>query len=165
MTESWDARVHEFWSQADDSDPNAVLAAMGSLIEERPPGDAAALYEWGSALDFLGREAEAIPLYRQALEAGLDNERRPQALIQLASSLRNAGEPGAAIEILEQMQASPITGDAHRAFLAMALFDAGRREDALRIALEALAKTLPLYGRAVAAYVHNLHSESPEKSA
>lgn len=162
MTESWGERVNEFWSQADGADRLALLAAMDSLVRELPPGDAAALYEWASVLDFLGREAEAIPVYRQTLEAGLDAERQPQALIQLASSLRNVGDPGAAIEILEQMQENPVTGDAHRAFLALALFDAERRDDAIRVALEALAKTLPVYADPVAAYARDLHSESTD---
>lgn len=54
---------------------------MKALVDEPPDGDAAALYEWASVHDFLGRETEAIPLYRLALEAGLDDRRRIQALI------------------------------------------------------------------------------------
>ncbi|GAA2181585.1 hypothetical protein GCM10009785_17140 [Brooklawnia cerclae] len=40
---------------------------MTALAAERDDGDAAALYELASANDFVGREAEAIPLYRRAL--------------------------------------------------------------------------------------------------
>lgn len=42
-----------------------------------------------SAHDFLVSKTEAIPLHRLALDAGLNDRRRPQAFIQLASSLRN----------------------------------------------------------------------------
>ncbi|QGU28765.1 hypothetical protein D7D94_03045 [Microbacterium oryzae] len=129
---------------------------MAVLIRERGDGDPDALYEWASAHDFLGREAEAIPLYREALAAGLSGERRPQAIIQLASSLRNVGDPAAAIDLLEEHAPHAVTGSASQAFLALALHDAGRTDEALRVALRALAPTLPLYSRAVAAYADEL---------
>lgn len=56
---------------------------MKALVYDRPDGHAAALYEWASVHDFLGSEMEAIPLYRLALDAGLDYRQRTQALIQL----------------------------------------------------------------------------------
>ncbi|TFD28157.1 tetratricopeptide repeat protein [Cryobacterium lyxosi] len=40
---------------------------MQALITERRDDDPAAIFEWASVHDFLGREAEAIPLYRRAL--------------------------------------------------------------------------------------------------
>ena len=152
MMDNWESRVQEFWAQADDTDPAGTFRSMKALVDERPDGDAAALYEWASVHDFLGSETEAITLYRLALDAGLDDRRRTQALIQLASSLRNVGEFEAAIQVLEDVEENDVTGDAHRAFLALALFDAGRPDQALRVALEALAKTLPLYRRAVTGY-------------
>lgn len=155
MMDNWESRVQECWAQADDTD-SAIFRSMKTLVDERPDGDAAALYEWASVHDFLGRETEAIPLYRLALDAGLDDRRRPQALIQLASSLRNVGEFEAAIRVLEDVEENDVAGDAHRAFLALALFDAGRPDQALRVALEALAKTLPLYRRAVTGYAAEL---------
>ena len=156
MMDNWERRVQEFWAQADETNPAGTIRSMKTLVDERPDGDAAALYEWASVHDFLGRETEAIPLYRLALDAGLDERRRPQALIQLASSLRNVGEFEAAIRVLEDVEENDVAGDAHRAFLALALFDAGRPDQALRVALEALAKTLPLYRRAVAGYAAEL---------
>ena len=101
------------------------------------------MYEWASVHDYLGREAQAVPLYRRALLLGLDEGRLPQAQIQLASSLRNLGEAGEAIALLERMEDSDAVGDARQAFLALALFDAGRPRDALRVALLALGKTRP----------------------
>ncbi|MCC9145067.1 tetratricopeptide repeat protein [Arthrobacter sp. zg.Y919] len=154
--DNWETRVQEFWAQADDTDPATTLRSMKALVDEQPDGDAAALFEWASVHDFLGQEAEAIPLYRLALDAGLDDRRRIQALIQLASSLRNVGESEAAIQVLEGVEENNVAGDAHRAFLALALFDAGRQDQALRVALEALAKTLPLYRRAVTGYAAEL---------
>jgi tetratricopeptide (TPR) repeat protein len=156
MTDNWESRVQEIWAQADDTDPSGTFRSMKALVDERPNGDPAALYEWASVHDFLGSETEAIPLYRLALDAGLDERRRTQALIQLASSLRNVGDFEAAIQILEGVAETDVTGDAHRAFLALSLFDAGRPDQALRVALEALAKTLPLYRRAVTGYAAEL---------
>jgi tetratricopeptide (TPR) repeat protein len=158
MSDDWDERVRRLWSTAGNTIPDELLAGMRVLAAERPPGDAAAAYELASAYDFLGREADAIPLYRQAIEAGLDAERLPQARIQLASSLRNVGQPEAAVDILSTTETTDVTGDAHRAFLALSLFDAGRPDAALAVALDALAKTLPLYGRAITGYAAGLSS-------
>ena len=104
-----------------------------------------------------GREAEAIRLYRAALHAGLDGARRSQAVIQLASSLRNVGEAEAAVGLLEGCEPDEVAGSASRAFLALALRDLGRHDEALAVALEALAPTLPLYRRAVEHYAAALY--------
>lgn len=161
MTGSWDERVAEFWARADDSDPEVTLAAMKHLIDERPVEDAEALYEWASVHDFLGRESDAVPLYRAALDAGLSGDRRPQAIVQLASSLRNVGDAAAAVELLQAQPRDPVTGAAVDAFLALALRDEGRSDEALRVALHALAPTLPLYQRAVRAYADELVQPAP----
>ena len=141
-----------FWLDASDVDEQSTFNSMQLLIAERRDDDPAAIYEWASVHDFLGREAEAIPLYRRALVLGLDPVRRSQAQIQLASSLRNVGETTDAIRILEDMESDATVGDAHEAFLALALFDVGRPGDALRVALKALGKTLPLYRGAIDHY-------------
>jgi tetratricopeptide (TPR) repeat protein len=153
MTGNWSERVALFWASADDADPTAALQAMRALVAERPEGDEAALFEWASVHDFLGREQEAIPLYRAALAAGLTDGLAEQAVVQLASSLRVVGDPDAAVALLES-HADPTstTGAARQAFLALALHDAGRPTEALRVALLAIAPTLPRYGRVLAGY-------------
>ncbi|GAA2750053.1 tetratricopeptide repeat protein [Amnibacterium kyonggiense] len=156
MTDDWDERVARFWVEFDDGDPDAALAGMHALVGERPDGDARALYERGSVHDSLGQEQEAIPLYRAALAAGLDEEHEPQAVIQLASSLRNVGDVEEAVALLQTAGLTAWTGDAARAFLALALRDAGRPDEALQVALLALAPTLPRYTRAVRAYADDL---------
>ena len=158
MVDNWETRIEDFWANVDGADAETTLAAMRTLADERPPGDAAAAYEWASVHDFLGREGEAIPLYQRALDLGLDDVRRPQALVQLASSLRNVGRAGDAVRMLEHLEGDGIVGDAPKAFLALALFDAGRPGDALRVALSALAETLPMYGGAVRRYAEELPS-------
>lgn len=128
---------------------------MRALAAERSADDARALFELACAHDFVGREAEAVPLYRAALAGGLDPQHRPLAVIQLASSLRNVGRAAEAVVLLEA-----VPDDAHApgrdAFLALALHDAGRPTEALAVALRRLATALPEYGRAVAAYADEL---------
>jgi tetratricopeptide (TPR) repeat protein len=161
MTASWNDRVDHFWESADDSKPDLMIVRMRSLLQERSATDPDALYEWASVHDFLGREAEAIPLYRQALANGLSGDRHPQAIIQLASSLRNVGDAQGAIDLLQHLALSTVAGAAGQAFLALALHDAGQPDAALRIALKAIAPTLPLYGRAISSYADELIPNTP----
>jgi hypothetical protein len=153
--DDWDARVAAFWAGADDERAEETVAGMHALVAERPADDPRALFELACAHDFVGREAEAVPLYRRAIAGGLDPEHRPLAVIQLASSLRNVGQAADAVELLEALP-----DDAHApgrdAFLALALHDAGRPTEALALALRRLAPALPDYGRAVAAYADEL---------
>ena len=155
MDISWDQRVDEYWAAADDEHPEQALGAMRALVAERGAEDPDALYEWASVHDFLGLETEAVPLYRAALDRGLSGDRAPRAVVQLASSLRNVGEPEAAVDLLRTVD-EPGLGAAPQAFLALALRDAGRPDEALRVALLALAPTLPEYGRSVTAYAEEL---------
>lgn len=135
-----------------------MLARMRALLNERPAGDALALAEWGGVHDALGLEEGAVEPYRAALEAGLDAEHAHRVALQLASTLRNLGEHDEAIRLLEQLHA-PELGDAPAVFLALALHGAGRQNDALRTALTALARHLPLYRRAAERYAQELRSD------
>ncbi|OUE20746.1 Tetratrico peptide repeat protein [Clavibacter michiganensis] len=159
--DDWDARVAAFWAGADDERAHETVALMRALVAERPADDPRALYELACAHDFVGREEEAVPLYRAAIAGGLDPEHEPLAVIQLASSLRNVGDAAQAVALLEALP-----DDAHAAardaFLALALHDAGRPTEALAVALRRLAPALPEYGRAVAAYADELADRAPE---
>lgn len=157
MNTSWDAKIDAFWSSADESQPEQTLAAMRELLQELPADAPEALYEWASVHDFLGKEQEAVPLYEAALAAGLSGDRKPQAVIQLASSLRNIGNPEAAVKLLEGASTNTVTGDAADAFLALALRDCGRTDEALQVSLLALSRSLPVYRRPVERYARALH--------
>lgn len=147
-----------FWSRVDSADPAAARAELERLLDARGEDDARAAFERASLHDALGEEEAAIPLYRQALQRGLAGPQRTQAVIQLASSLRNVGTASAAIALLREVDADdPLVGAA-RAFLALALQDDGKPTAAVRTALQALAPTLPQYGRAVDAYAQGLIS-------
>jgi hypothetical protein len=152
---SWDDRVAAFWATADDADP-VVVDRMRALVDERAADDPAALFEWASVLDFVGREEEAVAGYEAALAAGLEGERMPQAVVQLASSLRNIGRAEEGAALLRGLGDETVAGAAVSAFLALCLRDAGHPDEALAVALKALAPTLPLYRRSILAYAEEL---------
>jgi tetratricopeptide (TPR) repeat protein len=157
---TWDDRIAEVWQDAANAlVDDEVIARIDAIAAERGEGDARAELERAGARDSAGRPREAIELYRRALELGLDAEHEPQAIIQLASSLRNVGETDEALELLERAQkegAGSPYGDAIAAFHALALASSGAPHRALCVALLALVPHLPRYHRSVTAYAHEI---------
>lgn len=161
----WERRVADVWASVDQHSDEDLRAAIEALAAERPPDDAAALFERACAQDSTGRSDLAVPLYREALERGLTGERRRRAVIQLASSLRNLGQLDESVTLLttELAAGSDHLNDAVRAFLALALVDVGRGRESVAHALTALAPHLPRYQRSVANYARLL--VEPEAAA
>ena len=158
MLEDWDERMAAVW--ADDSLTDVErIARIDTLAGERDPDDARALFERAGARDSAGLETDAEPLYRRALDAGLDEEHRIRATIQLASTLRNLGRTDEALQMLraeyESGQGTALH-DAAAAFYALALASSGQALAAASIALKALAPHLPRYTRSVTAYADDL---------
>ena len=149
-------QVAELWALVDELDEAEFQARMDALAAELPPATAA--YERGSAYDSTGHSDLAVPLYRQALDLGLDASRRRQCVIQLASSLRNLGLAQESVALLtaELDAGSDELDDAVRAFLALALVDAGREREAVGQALTALAPHLTRYQRSLTNYAREL---------
>ncbi|MGV8912457.1 MAG: tetratricopeptide repeat protein [Rhodoglobus sp.] len=162
MHDNWRDRVANIWSNADSMADGDVVIAIDDLVAERDADDAEALFEAAGARDYAGREAEAEPLYRSALAAGLDAALRPRAIIQLASTLRNLGHIDESIAMLEQqLHEHPDdewTGPS-AAFLALALTSRGDSTHAAAVALMALADYLPIYSRSVRGYAAELVAE------
>jgi tetratricopeptide (TPR) repeat protein len=154
----WDQRVAQLWASFDDHSEQEFLSRMDELTAELPADSAVAAYERGSAFDSTGHSDLAVPLYRQALELGLAPDRRRQAVIQLASSLRNLGQAVESVALLraELDAGSDDLHDAVSAFLALALVDTGREREAVSVALAALAPHLPRYQRSVTNYARDL---------
>jgi len=155
---SWEARVADLWKTLDDQEPEAFIARLEVLLSELPAGSAIALFERGAAQDSTGHPDLAVPLYETALEAGLTGLRRRRAVIQMASSLRNLGNPARAADLLTTELQSPndeLNG-AVRAFLALALVDLGREREAVAVSLTALSFYLPRYNRSLARYAEHL---------
>lgn len=102
---------------------------------------------------------EADREYAAATRAGLadvDPARAAQLAIQRASTLRNLGRTDEAIAMLRAAPRDASVGAAVEVFLALALHSAGRHDEALRVAIEAIEPTLPRYGRSVRAYAEAL---------
>ena len=157
---SWEARVADLWKTLDDCAPDIFVAQMNRLVAELPSSSATGLFERGAAHDSTGHPELAVPLYQAALAAGLDGLRRRRAVIQMASSLRNLGNPARAAELLsEELHASSDElNEAVRAFLALALVDLGREREAVAVSLTALSHYLPRYNRSLARYAESLAS-------
>ncbi|WP_110945387.1 tetratricopeptide repeat protein [Streptomyces avicenniae] len=156
--DDWERRVARLWAEFDTWDEAAFRAAMKDLVATRPPEDPAGLFELASALDATDQESEAAHLYRRALAAGLDGPRRRQAVIQLASTLRNLGRSEESVSLLraERAVASDDLDDALAAFLALSLTDAGREREAVSLLLRTLSPHLTRYRRSVDGYADDL---------
>ena len=157
----WEKRNSDLWTTIDDHDEREFVALIDGLVAELPPGSAIGLFERACALDSTGHSDRAVPLYKAALGAGLTGVRRRRAIIQMASSIRNLGNPGEAVALLAaelEGETDALTG-AVRAFLALALVDVGREREAVAVALTALAECLPRYNRSVARYAQQLITE------
>jgi tetratricopeptide (TPR) repeat protein len=155
---TWETRCAELWRAIDSFEPAAFVAEVDRLASELPVDSAVGSFERGCAQDSTGNPDKAVPLYRAALSAGLTGLRRRRAVIQMASSIRNLGDPGEAARLLtaESGAGSDELDDAVSAFLALALADLGREREALSHILQALSKYLPRYNRSLARYASEL---------
>lgn len=154
--DDWESRVAHFWSTVDLDDPAGAIARMEELAGERGAADPDARFELGGIYDSTGNEAEANAHYAAARDLGLAGPRLAQLNIQQGSTLRNLGRIDEAIAMLEATAPDPSIGAAKAAFLALALRDAGRQDEALRICIEALIPFLPRYQHSVANYARAL---------
>jgi tetratricopeptide (TPR) repeat protein len=112
------------------------------------------------AHDAAGREAEAIPEYRAAIEAGLEDDDLLGALLGLGSSLRNVGELDESERVLRQAVTRFPEHAALRVFLSFTRWSSGHQADAVRELLEALFRADALgmarYQRAIRGYAAEL---------
>ncbi|WP_288375950.1 tetratricopeptide repeat protein [uncultured Chryseobacterium sp.] len=160
MDQNWENQLQRIWLQLgkiSSEDFNQQIKNHVELLTEkdsRAIGD----FERACAFDSTGYEMEAEPLYRSALENGLTGLRRRRARIQLASTLRNNGKIEESIQILREEKAhySDELNDAVDSFLALSLSSAGKQKEALSLALKAISKHLPRYGRSLNRYAENL---------
>ncbi|MGL4176870.1 MAG: tetratricopeptide repeat protein [Dermatophilaceae bacterium] len=151
----------------------SAIAALWELDDERArieagralyrayPDDARVAYEYGGTYDSAGEEARAVPLYREALAAGLREPYRHRAQVQLASSLRNLGEHEASREVIAEAAGRHPDSLGIAAFRALVEHSAGDPAGALRGLLATLAAAstdadVARYRRAIAAYADEL---------
>ncbi len=158
----WEQHSADLWAAfdeaPDDWDEDEFRELVGVLADELEPDHPVAAFERACAWDSTGHSHKAVPLYRKALELGLDGIRRRRAVIQMSSSLRNIGQPEESVRLLteERGRGSDELDDAVVATLALALTSVGREREAVSIAVGALAKHLPRYQRSMANYARLL---------
>ncbi|MCR6492583.1 tetratricopeptide repeat protein [Cellulomonas sp. P24] len=165
MTDTtWEQRVADLWAAADRYPEAELRELMEGLVAELPDGSPIAAYERGSVWDSTGHPDRAVPLYRDALANGLSGRRRREAVIQLASSLRNLGQADESVALLTAEAAAGSDGldDAVDAFLALALVDTGREREAVAVALTALSRHLTRFQRSLVAYTRELTDTSDD---
>jgi len=66
-----DKIIEEAWRNHDN--PEVMLAKFKEVFNDYK-NNAVFLFEYANALDFLGKEDEAVPLYRRALAMGLSGK-------------------------------------------------------------------------------------------
>jgi len=150
---TWEAEVAALWDDVAVDDQERI--ARMRVLAATAPHPAIGAFELGGAFDSGGQEAAAHEQYAAATAAGLDDVdpgRAARMVVQHASTLRNLGRVDEAIGMLRDAPEHPATGAAPKVFLALALHSAGRGDEALRVAVEALVPTLPRYHRSVRAY-------------
>ena len=139
----------------------AERVAQAAALFAAHPGDARIAYEYAGAHDSAGDEAAAVPLYEQALAAGLREPHRHRAQLQLASSLRNVGRLDEAVQVIDDVAARHPDSLGVAAFRALVHHDAGGPTRALAELLTAVAATstdpdVVRYRRALTAYAADL---------
>jgi len=150
--EQWERSVEALWDECDSLGREEGVAAMQELADACPASDGRAAFELAGMYDSMGFEVEAGAEYERALTLGLDEARHAQLAVQYGSTLRNLGRLDEAIAVLSAAPVHESTGSAPRVVLALALHSAGRKDEALRVAIEAQIDALPQYQRSMRAY-------------
>jgi tetratricopeptide (TPR) repeat protein len=139
MEIDWESIVAVGWSFADDV-PRFIEYFQDIANQNR--ASARTIFELANALDYLGREAEAIPQYKEALRLELPTECQAYALIQLGSSLRNVGRANEAIELLAEAEHTFPEYSSISIFLGLSLYIEGRYAEALKTVMEAMVRNV-----------------------
>lgn len=155
----------ELWGRFESLDREESVAAMQALARDCPSSDGRAAFELAGMYDSMGCEAEAAAAYERALGLGLDDARHAQLAVQYGSTLRNLGRFDEAIAVLQSAPVHESTGSAPRVVLALALHSAGRKDEALRVAIEAHIDSLPRYRRSMRDYAVALTGSAETQSA
>ena len=160
----FDAEAARIWDLNREGRAEDALAAARALVE-RYPDDPRAHFEYGGALDYQGREAEAVGPYRRAQELGLSGDDLPRLYVQLGSTLRNIGKAWDAIHLLEEGRERFPDYAPIRAFHALAQISADCGKEAVVELLELVlahgdAIMLDGYERALREYTEELRKQT-----
>ncbi len=158
----FDTEVARSWALNREGRSEEALAILQTLVS-RHPDDPRAHFEYAGALDYLGREADAVAPYRRAQTLGLSGDDLPRLYVQLGSTLRNVGELEEAERFLREGRERFPDHVGIQAFHALALSSAGRDREAVVILLDLInanADRIDLdgYDRALRAYTDDLRA-------
>jgi len=125
------------------------------------PNDPEVNYETACVHDFLGLEHEAVPFYETALANGLAGDQLRSALLGLGSTYRALGNYAKAVETLQRGLNTFPAGREFSTFLAIAHYNIGEYNQAVRTLLHLLVETtqasdITQYQRALAFYADHL---------
>lgn len=123
-----------------DDDLEASQELLLALLNEHQD-NALVLYEVGGSYDVLGEEKDAIPYYRQSLDAGLAGADRLECLVCLGICYRNVGQFVRAVDVLETAVEEFPNDNGAAAFLALAYYSHGREDEAVGLLLDLLLTT------------------------
>jgi tetratricopeptide (TPR) repeat protein len=166
--ESFDEEAARSWALNRAGQAEDALAIMRALVE-RCPNDPRAHFEFAGALDYQGREDEAVAPYRRAQTLGLSGSDLPRLYVQLGSTLRNVGEFNEAVEFLQEGRTLFPDHAAIRAFHALALLSAGQSLESVVSLLDVIVAHADVIGldgyeRALRAYTGELTSRPAENN-
>lgn len=105
------------------------------------PGDAELQYQAACVHDFLGREAQAVPLYLAALCGSLSVDHQRSAYLGLGSTYRALGQYAAAERTLREGTVRFPDAAELKVFLAMALHNLGQSKQAVELLLAVVAES------------------------
>jgi tetratricopeptide (TPR) repeat protein len=167
MSADEDGQIDAAWEAASREDPTPTVRFFESYLEAHG-GESRALFEYASALDFAGREDQAVIWYERAFDAGLNGDLLRRALIQYGSTLRNLGRYEEAVASLRQANKQFPRHDSVIAFLALALIDAGHGREAvarlLSLVLDRVeSPDLASYASALRHYAATLDERRPSR--
>jgi tetratricopeptide (TPR) repeat protein len=134
------------------------------------PKTAVVWLESAMALDRLGREAEAIPMYERAILLGLEGTQLRDALVCLGSSLRTVGRSPEAVRYLEQARKQFPDDVVVELFLALGYHDLSQVTSALRLAAmaclrESGSRSLAGYQKVLKRKYHSLGRNGVARTA
>jgi predicted Zn-dependent protease len=152
------------WKLIREERAEEAMATLQTLVEDFPR-NARAHFEYAGALDFQGREEEAIEPYFRAAALGLPAEDVPRLHVQLGSTLRNVGMLDEAEQLLASGRRQFPDYPALATFHALALTSLGRADEAVASLLELLvdrADSIDLdgYQRALHEYASDLRESA-----
>jgi predicted Zn-dependent protease len=117
------------------------LVIQARALAAAHPTEVAAQIEAAYTCDRHGEESDAIGYYDAAWKLGVPSADRTKFVVGYGSTLRNVGRIAESIERLQEAIAELPEVAALPAFLALSLHSAGRHDEAMVAALDAVLRT------------------------